>query len=473
MDRGGRGFRLGREVRAVTEMSERTEKRPRRFRPYPEYRDSGVEWLGEIPAHWNVRRLKNIASVQLSNVDKKTVEGQAPVKLCNYVDVYYNDFITAGLKFMTATATPDQVRRFRLRTGDVLITKDSESWNDIAVPAVVVEEQADVLCGYHLAHIKPQSGLDGRFLARQFSATGIRDQFHLAANGITRFGLGGDAIRSGLFPTAPIDEQQVIADFLDRETAKIDALIARKERLIELLQEKRIALITHAVTRGLDPNVPMMDSGVEWLGETPAHWAVKPVIQTAEILRGKFTHRPRNDPSLYDGRYPFIQTGEVARASKVITSYRQTLNEQGLAVSKLFPAGTLVMTIAANIGDVAVLDFAACFPDSIVGFVPRDGVHRDYLYYVFLAMKPELLREAPVNTQGNLNIERIGSQGTRAPLPGVVEQRAIAAFLDRKTAKIDLLCARVQTAIDHLHEIRTALISAAVTGRIDVREYAS
>ncbi len=260
----------------MTEVTDRFEEaRPRRFRPYPEYRESGVEWLGEIPAHWDVKRLKTTASVQLSNVDKHSEEGQVPVKLCNYVDVYYNDLITADLKFMNATATPDQVRRFPLRVGDVLITKDSESWTDIAVPAVVGEDLSDVLCGYHLAHIKPGPDLDGRFLARQFSAIGTRDQFHVAANGITRFGLGGDAIRTGLFPIAPIEEQHAIADFLDRETAKIDALVARKERLIELLQEKRAALITRAVTRGLDPNVPMKDSGVEWLGEIPAHWEVK------------------------------------------------------------------------------------------------------------------------------------------------------------------------------------------------------
>ena len=226
------------------------------------------------------------------------------------------------------------------------------------------------------------------------------------------------------FPSLP--EQRAIAAFLDRETAQIDALVAKKERLIELLQEKRTALISHAVTKGLDPDVPLKDSGVEWLGEIPAHWEVKRVSQISEILRGKFTHRPRNDPALYDGPYPFVQTGDVTRARKEITSYRQTLNERGLGVSKMFPSGTLVMTIAANIGDVAVLDFAACFPDSVVGFVPRSGIERDFLFYVFLAMKPELLREAPVNTQGNLNIERIGSIGSPIPVPSESEQHAIA-----------------------------------------------
>jgi type I restriction enzyme S subunit len=257
----------------------------RRFKPYPAYKDSGVEWLGRIPAHWDVKRLKTIASVQLSNVDKKSVEGQESVGLCNYVDVYYSEHIIPELDFMAATATPEQVRRFSLHAGDVLITKDSESWTDIAVPAVVTTDLPGVLCGYHLALVRPASGCDGAFLARAFSAIGPRDQFQIVANGITRFGLGGDAIRTGVFATPPAQEQRAIAAFLDRETAKIDALVAKKKRLIELLQEKRTALITRAVTKGLDPTVPMKDSGVEWLGEIPAHWEVKRIQDIADSLQ--------------------------------------------------------------------------------------------------------------------------------------------------------------------------------------------
>ena len=172
----------------------------RRFKLYPAYKDSGVGWLGKIPKHWEVRRLKTIASVDLSNVDKKSVEGQTPVRLCNYIDVYYNEHITNRIEFMPATATPEQARRFKLQIGDVLVTKDSESWTDIAVPAVVTEELQDVLCGYHLALARPMtSTLNGRFLARSFSAIGLRDQFWVAANGVTRFGLSSDAIRTGVF----------------------------------------------------------------------------------------------------------------------------------------------------------------------------------------------------------------------------------------------------------------------------------
>ncbi|MBD3237474.1 MAG: restriction endonuclease subunit S, partial [Candidatus Eisenbacteria bacterium] len=199
-------------------MAEATDRIPdapaRRFRPYPQYKDSGVEWLGEIPGHWEIRRLKSLATVQLSNVDKKTEAGQEPVGLCNYVDVYYHDEISSDLEFMRATATREQIHRFGLRRGDVLVTKDSESWSDIAVPAVVAEDLSGVLCGYHLAHIRSQRELNGRFLARLFSAIGPRDQFHVAANGITRFGLTGSAIRTGVFPVPPPGEQSAIAAFL-------------------------------------------------------------------------------------------------------------------------------------------------------------------------------------------------------------------------------------------------------------------
>lgn len=120
----------------------------RGFKRYPKCKDSGFEWLGQIPAHWQLRRLKTIARVQLSNVDKKSVDGEQQVSLCNYVDVYHNDYIRPDMEFMQATATPEQIRKFSLRRGDVLITKDSESWLDIAVPALVVADLPHVLCGY-------------------------------------------------------------------------------------------------------------------------------------------------------------------------------------------------------------------------------------------------------------------------------------------------------------------------------------
>ena len=225
----------------------------RRFKTYPTYKSSGVEWLGDIPAGWGVNRLKEVATIQMSNVDKKSVDGEDEVELCNYTDVYYHDRITPDMPFMKATAPREQVRRFALRAGDVLITKDSESWTDIAVPAVVVADMPNVLCGYHLAHIRPKTAMDGAYLSRAIAAVGPRDQFRVAANGVTRFAIGTEAITTAVFAVPPLSEQRAIAAFLDRETARIDALVSRKERLITLLQEQRTALITRAVTKGLNP----------------------------------------------------------------------------------------------------------------------------------------------------------------------------------------------------------------------------
>ncbi|MBF0612462.1 MAG: restriction endonuclease subunit S [Magnetococcales bacterium] len=203
------------------------------------------------------------------------------------------------------------------------------------------------------------------------------------------------------------------------------------------------------------------ESGVEWLGEVPGHWEVKQVRYFAEILRGKFTHRPRNDPAFYDGDFPFIQTGDITGTSKYITEFRQTLNERGVAVSKEFPKGTLVMAIAANIGDVAIIDFPAYFPDSIVGLAPKSRSILMFMFYLMQAMKQPMLMTATVSTQMNLNVDQIASLSVASP--SLSEQSAIATFLDRQTAKIDALVAEQEKLIGLLKEKRQAVISHAVT----------
>jgi len=432
---------------------------PRRFKPYPAYKDSGVEWLGEIPAHWEVRRLKTIASVQLSNVDKKSLEGQESVRLCNYVDVYYNDRITPDLNFMAATATPEQMRRFSLRAGDVLITKDSESWTDIAVPAVVTSDLPDVLCGYHLALVRSASDSNGAFLARAFSAIGPRDQFQIAANGITRFGLGGDAIRIGLFAMPPVQEQSAIAAFLDRETARIDALVAKKERLIELLQEKRTALITQAVTKGLDPNVPMKDSGIEWLGEIPAHWEVKKLTWLIKCLDGRRIPLNAEERGRMQGEYPYWG------ANSIVDYVDKWLFDEELVLLGEDGAPFFERTkpVAFRVsGKIWVNNHAHVLR-------PRRKTEAAFLAHALNCVDYRAFIDGTTRdklTQGDMNAIPI-------QCPEVPEQRVIAAFLERETAKLDGLVAKVRDAIDRLKELRTALISAAVTGKIDVREHAT
>ena len=224
-----------------------------KLKPYKKYKPSGVDWLGDVPEHWDVKRLKTSANYWVSNVDKVPSDEELPIRLCNYTDVYYNDYITPDMPFMETTATAEEIKRFGLKIGDILITKDSEEWNDIAVPALVRESTNDMVCGYHLAMIRPMANkMSGEFLLRTFQSGAVNQQFQLAASGVTRYGLPKSSIGEAWLPVPPLPEQQAIAAYLDRATSRIDALIAKVETAMERLQEYRTALISAAVTGKID-----------------------------------------------------------------------------------------------------------------------------------------------------------------------------------------------------------------------------
>ena len=253
---------------------------------YPAYKPSSVPWLGDVPAHWEVRRLRSLAEMPVSNVDKHTREDEFPVRLCNYVDVYKNDRITASMDFMGATASQEEIERFRLEQGDVLITKDSETWDDIGVPSLVVRSADDLISGYHLALLRPFEDISGPFLARALESKGVAYQFHVRANGVTRFGLTHTGIQSIQIPLPPLPEQAAIVRYLDHADRRIRRYVSAKRKLIGLLEEERQAVINRTVTRGLDPNVRLKPSAVEWLSDVPEHW---------EIRRSKRLFTPRRE----------------------------------------------------------------------------------------------------------------------------------------------------------------------------------
>ena len=448
-----------------------------RYQAYPTYKDSSVVWLGELPTHWGVSSIKFLVSTPVTDGPHETPE-------------IFNE----GIPFVSAEAISngkinfDKIRgyiseeehkrfskKYKPQRGDIYMVKSGATTGRIAR----VETDVEFNIWSPLAAIRCNPELANRYFVYHYlHSKEFQTAVQLSWSFGTQQNIGMGVIQNLAVPMPTLPEQTAIADFLDRETGRIDTLLAKKRTLLGLLKEKRSALISRTVTRGLpaavarefglEPHTRFKDSGIEWLGEVPEGWEVKNVKHITRILRGKFSHRPRNDSRMYDGVYPFIQTGDIAAAKKYVCEYHQTLSEDGFGVSKQFPRGTLVMTIAANIGDIAILDFEACFPDSIVGFVPKSEVNLDFLYLLFTGMKPALLSTAILNTQLNLNIDRIGS--LKAGLPPLPEQTAIAAYLDRETGKIDNLGTKVESAIERLQEYRTALITAAVTGKIDVRE---
>ena len=419
-----------------------------------------LAWTQSVPSDWAVKPLRAVAGFVASNVDKIPVVGERHVRLCNYSDVYNNEYVTLRLDFMKGTATEDEVRRFGLRVGDVLITKDSESWDDIAIPAMVAETADDLVCGYHLALLRPNGTvLSGRFLLRCLQAKVLRVQLELAANGVTRFGLPKSAIGGLRLPVPPLDRQVVIAEFLDRETARIDALIAAKQRLLELLAEKRKAIIATAVTRGLDPNVKLRDSGVPWLGEIPAHW-------TIERARWLFRERDLRSTTGEEEMLTVSHlTGVTPRSEKDVNMFEAETNEG----YKCCALGDLVInTLWAWMGAMGIAPVNGIVSPAYNVYEP--GPRLAPAFIDALVRLPVFAQEVTRYSKGvwssRLRLYPEGFFEVYLPVPPQEEQHAIVLHIARETAKLDAVRSATERTIVLLKERRAALIAAGVTGQL-------
>ncbi|WP_417535223.1 restriction endonuclease subunit S [Methylophaga sp.] len=428
-----------------------------KYRAYPEYKDSGVEWVGYIPKDWSVEPLFSVAFTEVI----KNNNGQET----NVLSLSYGNIIQRDVE-KNYGLLPESFNTYQLVNIGELILRLTDLQNDKRSLRVGHAKQAGIITSAYLKLIAKKNKLHDRYLYLLLHSYDTTKVFYGMGGGL-RQSMNFEDMRRLSILIPSLDEQQQIANFLDHETAKIDTLIEKQQQLITLLKEKRQALISHAVTKGLNPDAPMRDSGVEWLGQVPAHWDVMNYRYATRIYRGKFGHRPRNDPSFYGGDYPFIQTGDIAQADKKITKYKQTLNDRGISVSQKFPSGTLVMAIAANIGQTAILDFEAYAPDSVVGFKPRAKLDLEFLRYSLMAALPALEQTSTQSAQANLNIDRIGT--VKASFPPINEQHFIVEKLDNLLTQYAEIEKKTLSAIELMQERRTALISTAVTGKIDVR----
>ncbi len=434
-------------------------------------RDSGVQWLGEIPAHWDVRKLKHMAIVRTSNVDKKSIAKETEVSLLNYTDVYYNEYITDNIDFMPATATAQQIQLFELQVDDVIVTKDSETWDDIAVPACIDQDLPGVVCAYHLALIRPfPASSCGRYLARSFASTPGAYQFKVGANGVTRFGLSQKILRDALFPLPPLAEQRAIAAYLDRETAVIDRLIGEAEALNALLREKRVALISRAVTKGLDADVEMKDSGVEWLGEIPAHWRVKRLKFLARKSLMYGANEAADDDNPNNPR--FIRITDIDEDGTLREDTFRSLPYEIAAPYLLEKDDILFARSGATVGKTFRYQKewgVACFAGYLIRFsADTTQVASEFVDY-FTSSRPYWEWVNGIFIQATIqNISAEKYANLVLGVPPLHEQRAIASYLDRETAKIDDLIRVNDELVALLREKRAALISAAVTGKIAV-----
>lgn len=420
-------------------------------------KNSGVEWIGEIPDDWESIRLKYIYSTTKAKLPKQFYDDK---NLTPYLSM---DFIRDSINTEPVYAKDGDY----CSEEDILILWDGSNAGEIVFN--------------HPAGYAPSTTAILKKLSTQ--SLPVYDKFYLKAleddlrrntNGMGIPHVNGSYLSNSLFLLPPKSTQQRIASYLDKKCNKIEETIQNQQQVIEKLKAYKQSLITEAVTgkvkiengKACGEYESYKDSGVEWIGKIPSEWEVKKLKFSSQIMRGLFSHRPRNDPDYYDGVHPFIQTGEVARAVKYITTYSQTLNELGFSVSREFPAGTVLLTIAANVGDVAILDFNACFPDSVIGFYPKENVSKIFMFYVLKSMKEQFMRNAIISTQMNLNINIVKEEFI--PLPSLAEQKEIVKFLEKKSDYIDTAIEQKQNLIEKLTEYKKSLIYECVTGKKEI-----
>ena len=415
----------------------------RRFKPYPAYKDSGVEWLGEIPAHWTAKHLRWAIMFQRGH-DLPTDEredGQVPVVTSSGISSTHSRAVAKSPGIVTGR------------------------YGTIGHFHPIMEDYWPLNTTLYSIDLR---GNDPRFLL--YMLTHLSPLFLLNAVKSAVPGVDRNDIHPTRTVVPPLDEQRAIATFLDRETARIDALVAKKERLIALLQEKRTALITRAVTKGLGPNVPMKDSGVEWLGEIPAHWEVKRVKFIAQIGNGSTPSREK--PEYWGGEYSWLNSSVVNL--REVTEPSDFVTDLALAechLPRIHPPAVLVGITGEGKtrGMATLLRIEATINQHLVFIRPtRSDCDAEYIRYALHAAYQFLRDESGGggSTKGALTCGQLGN--VSIPFPADSEQSAIAVFLDGETARIDTLIAKVRDAIERLKELRTALISAAVTGKIDV-----
>lgn len=427
-----------------------------------------LAWTDQLPDNWDVKPLRSTANYVVSNVDKVPNDGEIPVRLCNYKDVYHNEFITPALNFMQSTASEAEIAKFGVVVDDVIITKDSESWDDIGVPALVREAAGDLVCGYHLALLRPiKQKMDGAFLFRCLQAKPVRMQLEWAANGVTRFGIPKSEIGTMRLPIPPLAKQRAIADYLDRETARLDALVAAKERVLRLLAEKRRALITRAVTRGLD--APLRDSGIPWLGKIPTHWKTTKLkfVSTEPLAYGA------NEAALDDDHsYPrFVRITDINENGNLIDETYRSL-EPALAKPYLLNDGDILFARSGATVGKAFLYKKSWGPSCFAGYLIRLRCNKQLVRpeFVFAYTQSEpywgQLREGTIQaTIQNFSAEKYGQ--IILALPPLWQQCEIIDKLSKSLSDLDMLQFSTEKSIALLRERRSALVAAAVTGQVD------
>lgn len=431
---------------------------------YEQYKDSSVAWLGEVPSHWIRMPMKFSLAMPITDGPHETPE-----------------ILSEGIPFISAEAVKNDKLDFNKKRGyiseednirfskkyfplkgDIYMVKSGVTTGNVA--KVETDEVFNIWSP--LAAIRPNRNIISTdFLFYVIKSDYFNTSVKLKWNMGTQQNIGMGVISNINIFIPSTEEQTAIATYLDSKLGEIDTLISKQETLLEKLAEQRTAIITHTVTKGLNPEVKMKNSGVEWLGEVPEHWEVLSIKRLSQVKRGA-SPRPIDNPDYFDdnGEYAWVRIADVTASNTYLFETTQKLSDLGKMFSVPLEPDSLFLSIAGSVGKPIITKIKACIHDGFVYF-PEYKNNIKFLYYIFLSGQP-YLGLGKMGTQLNLNTDTVGS--IKIGLPPLPEQTAIADYLDEQTAQIDRLSKRVQQVIDSLKSYRSALITQAVTGKIKV-----
>jgi len=439
-----------------------------KYKRYERYKDSGVEWIGEIPEHWEIKKLKYICSESAvyglnESAENYAEEGVRFIRTTDIDDKGNLDSNEEGV-FLPEEKTKGYI----LKTGDLLVSRSGSLGTSL-----YFDENKYGKCSYagYLVKFRANSKNHPKFLF-YFSKSNIfyiQIQMALVSSTISNF--NGNKYANMILTLSSYNEQKTIANFLDQKTAEIDDLIADKEKLIELLQEKRQAIITEAVTKGLNPNVKMKDSGIEWIGEIPEEWELIKIKFVGTIYSGNGFKEELQGKT--EGDYPFFKVSDINGNGKLAISSNNYVDEDDVVNNgwNIIPKNSILFP---KIGEALKknhrkINACSCLIDNNIAAIKTNEriIDFNYFYYYFCCVNAEWF----VNPGAVPSINNAYLKNFMVLLPSKNEQTAIANFLDQKTAEIDDLITEIKLQIQKLKEYRQSLIFEAVTGKIDVRDY--
>lgn len=432
------------------------------MKPYEKYRPSGVEWIGDIPDGWEVKKLKYITKLNpicnTSNLEEDSIITYSPMECVK------NGYL---VKDSTEFYNANNSYNFFMN-GDILLAKVTPCFENgnIAIAENLVN---GVGFGSSELFILRCKDINNRYMFYYYQTTVFRQMAistMYGAGGLKRISVG--FMKDNKLAVPPLAIQSAIANYLDSGLYTIDSIIKTKEKLIDLLKEKRTSVIFHAVTKGLNPNAKMKPSGVEWIGDIPEEWKVKRLKYLFHIYNGA---TPKSDnEDFWNGEIVWVTPADYSIEMQYINNSRSKITMEGLmsCAARVVPIGSIIISNRAPIGLVAISNVPLCTNQGCKSLISKFTADSRYFYY-FLSVQQQVLNALG---KGTTFLELSSSQlgAFMLPLPNIKVQSNIADYLDRETAQIDAAIEKTKQSIEKLKEYRTALISACVTGKIDVRE---